>query len=154
MCSQDRPFLGLTYFIHYSVEFHQGIIFCFYNVLMKFHIYVSNNLARTAVHCRYTAALSSLYVYVYVCMCMCVYAYVYMYVCMCICMCMCVCVCLYVYVYVCICIVCLGCERREDYLGRTVVQIVADLLLMRPWFDTGSVLVGFVVAEVTIRQIL
>ena len=146
VCSQDRPFLGLTYFIHYSVEFHQGIIFCFYNVLMKFHIYVSNNLARTAVHCRYTAALSSLYVYVYVCMCMCVYAYVYMYVCMCICMCMCVCVCLYVYVYVCICMCMFGMWTKgrlfRSYCGSDSSRPVIDETLVRYWVSPCGICGG------------
>ena len=110
VCYKDRPLLGWHTFMHYSVEFHPGIIFCFYILLMKFDIYISNNLAMTAFHWRFTPALSSLYVCVW------------------------------------------DVNEGKTILGHTVVQIVAGLLLMRTWFDTGPVLVGFVVAEVTIRQ--
>ena len=98
--------VGLTYIYALSCP----IIFCFYIVLMKYIIYISNNLATTNVHWRFTPDLSSVYVYVW------------------------------------------DVHEGKNILGRTVVQIVADLLLMKHWFDNGPVLVGFVVAEVTIRQ--
>lgn len=107
--SQGRPVLGWRAFMHYSIAFLPDIIFCFYNILMKFDICSSYNLARTTVYWRFTSDLSNVYVCVW------------------------------------------DVREQKTILGRTMAQIVACLFLLRPGFDSGPALLGFVVAEVTLR---
>jgi hypothetical protein len=61
VCSQDRPFLGWHTFMHYSIAFHPDIIFCFYNILMKFDKCSSYNLASTTIYWRFNSAISNMY---------------------------------------------------------------------------------------------